>query len=79
MSYNPADLIKFNLQQLRRHMLNQGCTAQQWESGLFDAYVTERRASPIAQLGRMTFDHRQHASRDPENLDPMGPQNKALE
>ena len=40
MSYSPAELISYNLGQLRRHMTAQGCTDADWRAAL------ERAAPP---------------------------------
>ena len=41
MSYTTAELITYNLCQLRRHMTAQGCTDAQWRAALEKAMQKE--------------------------------------
>lgn len=49
MTYSNAELIRWNLTQLRKHMLAQGCTVLEWRAALL---ADEREAANLPPMTR---------------------------
>lgn len=55
MSYSPAELITYNLGQLRRHMTAQGCTDADWRAAL-ERELAKPQPAEMTRPGDKVFD-----------------------